>query len=330
MNVPESPIIATIIISWNNQDILEECYSSLEKQDYINHVTLLVDNGSKDNSVSFTRNNFPWVEVYETKSNLGFAKGNNVGIQYLLQKYPSLKYVVLLNSDARLKANWLKTLLEFAEKKPNGALFQSTTLDYYNHDIIDSTHIYISRNGSGTQAMWRKLYKGEYGPKRIFGANAAAVMVTRKFIENQPFKDFFDTTLFMYLEDVDVNARATVSGWDNYLVPGTFAYHMGSASSNKRPGFSLYMTYRNNIAVLCKNIPISLLFRMLPDILRSDYHTIRHLRRMGRTVGIYYLIKGRLVGILRLPLFAPGIWRMRHARRSVSKEYLWLLMRNGD
>jgi GT2 family glycosyltransferase len=178
--------------------------------------------------------------------------------------------------------------------------------------------------------MWRKLYKGENGPKRIFGANAAAIMVSREFIEKQPFNDFFDTTLFMYLEDVDVNARATVAGWDNYLVPGTQAYHMGSASSNKRPGFSLYMTYRNNIAVLCKNIPLSLLVKMLPDMVRSDYHTMRHLRRTGRKIGIYYLLKGRIIGFIRLPLFIPGIWKMRDARKSISKEYLWQLMKHGD
>lgn len=330
MKPPTEPIIGTVVISWNNQDILGECFESLQEQDNKDHVTLLVDNGSKDDSVSFTKERFPWVEVYEARANLGFARGNNIGIEYLLQKYSSLEYIVLLNSDARLDSKWLSTMVPFAERKPMGALFQSTTLDYYNHDIIDSTHVYISRNGSGTQGMWRRLHLGENGPKRVFGANAAAVMVSRAFIEQQPEEHFFDTTLFMYLEDVDINARATVTGWDNYLVPGTYAYHMGSASSNKRPGFSLYMTYRNNIAVLCKNIPVSLLLRMLPHIIRADYHTMRHLRRTGKARGIYYLLKGRVIGFVRLPLFLPGVWRMRTARKTISKEYLWSLMKYGD
>lgn len=327
----QKPTVATIIISWNNQNILGECFDSLAAQDYDqDHITLLVDNGSKDESVSFTREKYPWVEVYEANANLGFAKGNNVGIEHLLEKYPTLEYIVLLNSDARLRNDWISTLVSFAKRKPNGAFFQSTTLDYYNHDIIDSTHIYIARNGAGTQAMWRKSYEGERGPKRIFGANAAAVMVSRAFIDQQPFEHFFDTTLFMYLEDVDVSARATVTGWDNYLVPSTEAYHMGSASSKKRPGFSLYMTYRNNIAILCKNVPLGLLVRMAPDVLRSDYHTIKHLRRINQSIGIYYLLKGRFVGFMRLPLFIPGIWKMREARSTISKEYLWTLMKTGD
>jgi GT2 family glycosyltransferase len=125
MKTPENPQIATVVISWNNQDILGECYESIEDQDFDSHVTLLVDNGSEDDSVRFTQDNFPWVEVYEANANLGFAKGNNIGIHYLLNKYPSLKYIVLLNSDARLKENWFSTLLHFAEKNQMALCFRA-------------------------------------------------------------------------------------------------------------------------------------------------------------------------------------------------------------
>jgi GT2 family glycosyltransferase len=322
--------VAFIVVCWNNQTLLTECLESIQKQTYNNHVTIMVDNGSKDHSVSYTRNNFPWVNIYEAKANLGFAKGNNVGIQYALEKYPNLEYVVFINTDARLKEDWLGTMLEFAESKPKGALFQSTTLDYYDPRIIDSTHIYISRNGSGTQAAWRTPFAGYKGPRKVFGVNAAAAMISCKFIDAQPFSTVFDETMFMYLEDVDLSTRATVMGWDNYLVPGTLAYHMGSASSGKKPGYSLFMTYRNNIAVLVKNIPISVLFKMLPAIIRSDYHTIRHLRRSNQAEAVPMLIKGRVIGLFRLPLYTISIIKMSRYRRTVSRDYLWQLMRFGE
>jgi GT2 family glycosyltransferase len=324
------PRVAFIVVCWNNSKLLAECFESIQRQTNQEHVTIMTDNGSSDDSIVYAGRTFPWVEVIEAGSNLGFAKGNNLGIKYALDKYPSLEYLVFLNTDARLETDWLDTMLDFAGLKPQGALFQSTTLDYYNHAIVDSTHIYISQNGSGTQSGWRTLYTGDKGPRKVFGVNAAAAMVSRRFIDTQPFKKVFDETMFMYLEDVDLSARATVMGWDNYLVPGTFAYHMGSASSGKKPGFSLYMTYRNNIAVLAKNLPLDLLIRMLPSILASDRHTIRHLRRIGQSEAVPKLIKGRLAGLLRLPLFLPSIIRMHKYRKQVSSDYLWQLMRSGD
>lgn len=289
----------------------------------------MVDNGSKDKSVAVTKKDYPWVEIHEAGSNLGFAKGNNVGIELLRKKYPELGYIVFLNTDARLRCDWLDVLLNFAGKKPTAALFQSTTLDYYDHQVVDSTHIYISRNGSGTQANWRMPFTNFIGPRKVFGVNAAAAMISCKFIDAQPFKTVFDETMFMYLEDVDLSARATVMGWDNYLVPSTFAYHMGSASSGKNPGFSLYMTYRNNIALLAKNIPATVFMKMLPSIIRSDVLTIKHLRRSGQGKSVPKLVKGRFVGFFRLILFIPGIMKMRPYRQKISKEYLWEIMSKG-
>lgn len=325
-----SPKVAFIIISWNNQEILGECFDSIKSQTYNDHVTVMVDNASADESVAFTNAEYPWVDVYESGENLAFARGNNAGVEYALKKYPHLQYFVLLNSDARLRTDWLETVLTFASKKPRGALFQTVTLDYYNHSIIDSTHIYISRNGSGTQGNWRKPYIDTVGPKLVFGANAAAVLVSKRFLDAQPFPTMFDENMFMYLEDVDLSARALVMGWDNYLVPGSCAYHMGSVSSNKKPGFSLFMTYRNNLALLLKNIPFKLFLRMLPSLIRSDYHTIRHLRRIDQGGSVKHLVKGRIVGLLRLPYFIPSIITMHKYRKTVSTERMWSLMDKGE
>lgn len=330
MTNPINPKVAFVLVCWNNADLLAECFESIAEQDYDGHVTIMVDNGSKDESVGLTNKNYPWAHVLEAGQNLGFAKGNNKGIVYIREKYPTLEYIVFLNTDARIGGNWLTTLLRFAEQKPKGALFQSTTLDYYDHNIIDSTHIYISRNGSGTQSGWRRPFIGIKGPRKVFGVNAAAAMISCNFIDQQPFKTVFDETMFMYLEDVDLSARATVMGWDNYLVPDTLAYHMGSASSGKNPGFSLYMTYRNNIAVLCKNIPTRMLLRMIPRIILSDYHTIRHLRNTNRNAYIPKILKGRIVGVIRLPLYFKQIVKMKSYRKQVSLQYLWAIMRIGE
>lgn len=330
MSQVEEKKLATIVVSWNNEDILEECFQSLREQTIASdNITVLVDNNSSDGSVSLTKKLFPEVDVLDFEENLGFAAGNNRAIEYVLDKHPTVEYVVLLNSDARIADNWLETIYDFAKQKKKGAFFQSVTLDYYDHDVIDSSHIYIARNSAGTQAKWRDLYKGELGPARVFGVNFAAAMVNVDFIKEQPLPYLLDETMFMYLEDVDACARATVMGWENYTVPGTRAYHMGSASSNKRPGFSLYLTYRNNLALLVKNIPKSILMRIIPSMIRSDLATMRHLRRMGQSGSIKYIIKGRFVGLFRLYKYRKQISSMSQYRKSISKDYLWQIMRLG-
>ena len=119
------------------------------------------------------------------------------------------------------------------------------------------------------------------------------VMYSRNFIEKQPFDEFFDESLYMYLEDVDVAVRATVMGWDNYIVPGSKAFHMGSVSSGKNPGFSLYMTFRNNSSVLFKNLPSIILIRLLAKLIKGDIDTIKVLWRTGQKKSVKKVIEGR-------------------------------------
>lgn len=323
----KTPKVGIVVVSWNNADILAECFDSVKNQEYKNIRTVLVDNKSSDKSVEFTKNKYPWVEIIESPSNLGFAKGNNVAIKMLLEDH-ELEYIVLLNSDARLSNNWVSTMIDFAVKKPKGAVLQGTTLDYYDHEVIDSTHIYIAKNGQATQGSWRTLYQGEIGPLRVFGVNAAACLISRHFIDKQPFDNLFDESFFMYLEDVDVSTRAIIMGWENYHVANAIAYHMGSASSGKNPGFSLYMTYRNNLAMLYKNMPLTIFIRMFPGIVKSDYHTIKGLIKDGKGTATRSLLKGRFVGIFRFPMY----YRKRKKLRRITKidnTSLWLLMNSG-
>lgn len=321
--------VAFVIVGWNNQDLIGQCFKSIKKQTFQNIRTIFVDNNSSDGTVELIKEKYPKVELIAMDTNSGFAKGNNIGIEKALED-PEVTYVALLNTDATLAPDWTETILHTAIKKPLGAAFQTITLDYYDHKIIDSTHIYIAHNGQATQGSWlRILPEGcDVASQKVFGCNAAAVIYSRKFIEEQPFNKLFDEKLFMYLEDVDVATRATVLGWDNYVVAGSRAYHMGSASSSKNPGFSLYMTFRNNSAVLIKNLPVLILLRMLPKLMRGDIDTIIVLWRSGRQKAIWPVVKGRVVGIFRSTLFVKE--RLDISRkRTIQYRRLWRLMLRG-
>lgn len=321
--------VAFVIVGWNNHDLLTECIESIKDQTYKDTQIIYVDNNSSDKSVELVKRKFPEVDVIKLDENTGFAKGNNIGIKRALEN-KEVRYIALLNTDATLSEDWTDTIVKFANLKPKGAAFQTVTLDYYDHNIIDSTHIFIAHSGLATQGSWRRamLHGVDPPPQKVFGCNAAAVIYSRKFIETQPFNELFDERLFMYLEDVDVAARATVMGWDNYVVPGSRAYHMGSASSGKNPGYSLYMTFRNNTAVLIKNLPLIILIRMFPKLVRGDIDTMRTLARTGRKPIIKKVLWGRLVGISRAPLYLLKRYKIYRVRNTGYK-FIWSLMYKG-
>jgi GT2 family glycosyltransferase len=321
---------AFILISWNNEKLLADCLDSIGAQTYKNHMTILVDNGSADESIKIAKQVMPEIVVIETGVNNGFAKGNNIGIVAALRD-PSIGYVALVNTDARLEPDWLETIIDFSRNKPRAACLQGTTLDYYNRQLIDSTHLYVNHHGQAAQGHWREYYYSELGPMKVFGVNAAACVITRRFIEAQPYTQFFDESMFMYLEDVDIAVRATIMGWDNYLVPGARAYHMGSASSGGDAGFSafgLYMTFRNNLGMLVKNFPLRLLLKIIIKLPLADYRTIRHLRSLGLKAEAGKVVRGRAISFMRIPIY---IWQSRKllGKRAIDKDYLWSLMDKG-
>lgn len=325
----DSSVVAYIVVSWNNLDILPECIESINKQSYKNKKIILIDNNSRDNTVESIRENYKNVQVLAQEDNLGFARANNLGIKEAL-KDSAVESIVLLNSDARLSRNWTEVITQEVSKRAHVATAQGTILDYYDHDIIDSTHVYISRYGQATQGSYRKdAHKNPFtSTTRVFGCNAAAVLISREFIEAQPFVNLFDETMFMYLEDVDVAARATVMGWENCIVPSAVAYHMGSASSSKKPGYSLRMTYRNNLGLLVKNLPLKLLAPILIKMPKSDLSAAKHLVDIKQASGIRQIVYGRLQSFLYLPRYVYMRHKLR-PYRSVKNQELKSLMHKG-
>ena len=65
--------VSVIIPNFNGKKYLKECLDSLRKQDYLYFEVILVDNGSEDGSVEWTKENYPEVHVIALKENTGFV-----------------------------------------------------------------------------------------------------------------------------------------------------------------------------------------------------------------------------------------------------------------
>lgn len=308
-----------IVVCYNNEQLLDTCLESIYKQTYKKCKIIVVDNASTDNSIKKLKTAHKTVKLIESSENQGFAIANNIGIKQALDD-PDCGYIAFLNTDATVDPNWTTTLVEFAQSTPNCASLQTPTLDYYDHTILDSRGITIDPQGRARQLGHREIYKKQENHV-VFGVNAAACLYSAAFLKQQPFKDdYFDSDMWMYLEDVDLAARATMSGWSNWYIEGAFAYHMGSASSGKNPGFSVFLCYRNNYPLLLKNLPLMALIKASAGAVYTDLITLFSLLRGKNYVPFKAIVRGRFKSIPMLGLFLKKRKQLRQSSKISSSE----------
>src|SRR5512137_2060944 len=133
-----SPLVSVIILNFNGKrhlgSILDGCLQSTLKTDYPNFEVVFVDNASTDGSVEYVKNAYGDngnLRIIRNERNLGFAEGNNRGIEKAKGEL-----IVLLNSDTRVEAGWLQALVAAAEPTDVGAV-QSKLIQMSNPALLD-------------------------------------------------------------------------------------------------------------------------------------------------------------------------------------------------
>lgn len=267
--------ISVIIPSWNGKNLLEECLASAEDQSFKDFDITVVDNSSTDGTVEFLSKFFPRVRVIKMAQNSGFAKAINSAV-----KASQAEYIATLNNDTVLDKNWLKSLIETAEKHPEVASVSSKLLNYYHKDIIDGVGISINEVGQARSIGYQEKDKGQYDNlKYIFGATGGAALFRRDiFIK----VGLFDENYFMYSEEVDWAFRAQFLGYKSIFCPKAIVYHKHKATSSKMPQKLEYWQFKNMSQTIIKDMPTKIIlknFRWLKIILvhiNTIIYQIRH------------------------------------------------------
>jgi len=101
--------VYVVIVTFNGMNWIGNCLNSVFHSS-IPLKVVIVDNNSRDETVSFIKNNYPEITLLEQHKNLGFGAGNNIGISYALKN--GVDYVFLLNQDVYIQENTIKKLIE--------------------------------------------------------------------------------------------------------------------------------------------------------------------------------------------------------------------------
>src|SRR5688572_5204665 len=102
-------LVSIIIVNYNGEKVLEDCLKSTEKISYPKVEIILVDNGSTDESLNIV-SRYKKVKLIKNDLNLGFAPANNQG-----DKIAKGEYILLLNNDTKVPANFLAPMIEKME-----------------------------------------------------------------------------------------------------------------------------------------------------------------------------------------------------------------------
>lgn len=232
----QTPSLSIIIVSWNVRDLLRACLVSIEKgRGELAVEVIVVDSGSGDGTPAMVREAFPWVTLIARPDNVGFPRGNNIGIR---QAHGD--NILLLNPDTEVVGDALPTMVHFLESNP-GVGVVGPQLRYPEGAIQSSRR----RFPTVSIAFWESTWLEPWAPRRVLDAYyvrdraddaiqdvdwvmGAALMTRRQVVEQV---GLLDEAYFMYSEELDWCYRIKKAGWRVvYLPTAQIVHHEGKSS----------------------------------------------------------------------------------------------------
>lgn len=242
------PKVAVIVLNYNDKNNLQECIDSLLQQTYSNFEILFIDNNSSDKSVKFIKDLYPKLRVIENKSNLGYAAGNNIGMEIAFSDDADL--CLLLNTDTKTDKKMLQNLVESylsAKKNDNKiGLFQPTILLYDEPDKINTQGNAIHYLGYGYCKDLNKTYVPKNTDKEIISVSGTAMLVSKDYYTDV---GGLDESFFMYNEDQDLSWRGLLLGYKHYLSVKAIVYHKYKFKSSRK---KFVLLEKNRLILLIK------------------------------------------------------------------------------
>jgi len=215
------PAVYCVMVNWNGAADTLGCVQSVLAQEYGRLVTVVVDNGSTDDSVARIRAAFPAAVVLETGKNLGFAAGSNVGILWALEQ--GADYLWLLNNDTVAPADTCSKLVAQAKREPGAGIVGSVL--YYMHDPAK-----VQAWGGGDLTLWSGrsshfVAPTKLGPKSYL-TFASALIPCEVFYKVGVLYEGY----FMYSDDADFALRVTAAGYGLTVAEDTAVLHKEGGS----------------------------------------------------------------------------------------------------
>ena len=232
------PDISIIIVSWNVRERLRACLDSLPRA-VASIETIVVDAASADGTPEMVRAEFPFVRLIACSDNVGYSRGNNLGLAQARGQY-----ALILNPDTQLAGQSLAVMAAYLDDHPRvGVLGPRLVL------ADGSVQPSRRRFPSLTTALFESTWLAGLAPRRVlehyYAADlpeaetaevdwlvGAALMVRRAVWEQV---GLLDEGFFMYSEELDWQRRIRAAGWQIVYLPTAVVRHFEAQSSAQVP-----------------------------------------------------------------------------------------------
>ncbi len=258
---------------------------------------IVIDNDSPDDSCAMVKERFPEITLIENKSNVGFAKANNQGVDLAKGEY-----VCILNPDIVVGEDTFVKMLHTLEKLPNVGML--------GPQLISGTgyfHPESKRNIPSPLTSFGRLFKVRIGKVKNYYADhipkdgigdvdilvGAFILVSKK--EYQSVHGF-DEDYFMYGEDIDLSYKMKKKGLQNYYIGNISVIHYKGESTDRNAEYikrfygAMRMFYRKHFkSNWLLDIVVSLGIHII-SIIKSFENN----KTEKRNVDSYYMISKNL------------------------------------
>lgn len=243
--------LSIIIVNYNVSYFLDQCLHSVKKAcRNISTEIIVVDNASRDDSLSMLEENYPDITVIANVDNAGFSKANNQGI-----KIAQGEWVLLLNPDTVLAEDTLEKCLDFVSDKPECGGLGIRMINGKGEFLPESkrglpTPAVAFYKLSGLSKLFPKSKKfnryhaghiseNENGEVDIL--SGAFMMIRGEALDKA---GLLDETFFMYGEDIDLSYRIQLAGYKNYYFSDSTIIHYKGESTKKSSVNYVFVFYR--------------------------------------------------------------------------------------
>lgn len=245
--VTDTPLVSIITVNYNGAEYTLALLDSLQKISYPNIEVFVVDNASSQSPEGISQK-YPWVKLITSKSNLGFAGGNNLAL-----RQATGKYCLLINNDTEVPVSFLEPLVEKMELDPKCGCVSPKLVYHYAPDTMQYAgsfgfNIYTGR------AFARGHKEKDNGQYNIVEAteiaHGAAMMFRTSLLQEI---GLMAELYFLYYEEIDYCERIKNAGYKIWYVGTSKVLHKESMSTGKSSPLKTYYLTRNRLLFIRRN-----------------------------------------------------------------------------
>lgn len=247
----QQPKVMVLVLNWNEKNNTLECLRSLKEMDYLNFETVVIDNASSDGSADEIGGVFPGLKILRNNENLGYAGGNNAGIEYAVKN--EADYILILNNDTVVEKNLLKNLLEAVSQYPKSIISpliysyeKKEKVEFYSASWNPRAAVFKLTKEMPEKSYEKLVIETAYAP-------GCAILFPAKLVSEI---GHFDERFFLVWEEADLCYRAKSAGYKVLMCLKAKVWHKGSASfeGGIRGRIYQYYYFRNKMLWIEKNL----------------------------------------------------------------------------